>query len=313
MKGIFPYQVVLGEVTLAVDGAWLDDLPVPIDMISPIERAVALHDIQRPDWRAARLSVRVRGPEQELATGPWGRMSCVAMLTERRTNAHSAVRLRMVEPGEWVGYVELRRDHHGRRAELGACLVATVDDIPGRLIGAVDSPWTIDVQARTPVRREDVTTRWVDFGDDRHPWLRAYRSDPWAIDTTGDPPVLYLNSGFEGLRLLLESTRQSERAARDALAARIAMDMWSVLFDAAADQVDGSEWPVGWRGSVLRRMLPDVFPDCSPEDALRELAGASGGELRSRVLHAAAKQARMPATLGTFIRALHRTGHEEEQ
>jgi hypothetical protein len=213
------------------------------------------------------------------------------------------------ELGVWAGHIDLHRDEHVSQAELNASLVATVDGIPGREIAVAEHPWTLDFQAKSPAKRNDLTTHWVDFNDDSYPWLRPYRTDPWTIGTSDDQPVLYLNSGFEGLRLLLESQRPADRLARDALAARIAVDMWNVLFDAAAHAI--KEWPGGWRGSVLRRMLPDVFPDRSPEDALRELTNERPKDLQARILHAAMRQARVPASLGTFIRATQTTGQEE--
>ncbi|MEV4321279.1 hypothetical protein AB0J37_03515 [Microbispora rosea] len=310
MKRILPYPIVLGELLLEIREVRLDDVALPIEMISAEHRTVALHRIERSGWRTARLAVTVRGPRDELDTGPWRSMSCLVTLTERRTNAHTAVKLGMTsELGVWSGHVDLHRDEHVGKAELTACLVATIDGIAGREIAVGNNPWLVDLQAKTPAKRDDVITRWVDFNDEAYPWLRPYRADPWTVDTSSESPTLYLNSGFEGLRLLLNSPRSADHAAKDALASRIAMDMWNVLFDTAAENV--KEWPGGWRESVLRRMLPDVFPDLSPEDALRELANAAGGALRARVLHAAAKQARMPAALGTYIRSVRDVEQED--
>ncbi len=131
---------------------------------------------------------------------------------------------------------------------------------------------------------------------------------------------MYLNSGFEGLQFLLGSASRSDRAVQDAVAGQIAGDCWAALFNTAvyAIEVEDGEpqWPGGWKESVLRRMLPDVYPDRSPDDALVELCerrrqGESGGELQTRVLHAATKQARTSRSLGAFIRTL-RTAEEEK-
>ncbi|GGP91108.1 hypothetical protein [Streptosporangium pseudovulgare] len=318
MKRLLPYQTVVGDLSLEVREARLDDIALPYEMISTAQRVVALHRIERDEWRSARLSVRVRAPEQELQQGPWTGMECLATLSERRTNTRTATRLRWEGPGEWSGEVELQRDHHLERAELLGQLIATVGDVPGRVIATTEASWTVDLQSRTPTRREEIRTRWVDFGDEDHPQLHPFKNDPWTVEAVGQEPVLYLNSGFEGLKALLASGRAIDRPARDALAAQIATDVWTVLFNAATYQEDGDtpEWPGGWRESVLRRMLPDLFPTHSPDDALAEVVSrhrtGDGADLQTRILHAAGKQARRPRNLGNFMRTLRRTGQEEE-
>ncbi|GAA0933845.1 hypothetical protein [Nonomuraea longicatena] len=310
---VLPYRVVLGEISLTVEAARLDGLAVPYELVSGRRHVVALHHVERADWWSAVLSVVVEGPESELSSGPWSNMACLATLTERRTRAHVATRLRMDRPGLWSGEVELSRDRFDLRAELSACLVAKVDGILGRRIATADSPWTVDLRPRSPTHQgERLITRWADFGSPDNPLLHPYKSDPWSVETNAETPVLYLNSGFEGLRALLESTRPAERAVRDSVAAQIASDAWSGLFQAAAGQVENAHWPGGWQESVLRRMLFDVFPDRSPDDGLRELIRRreDSGDLHARVRHAAAKQARLPGALGTFIRTLRRTGQE---
>jgi hypothetical protein len=315
MMRVLPYRVVFGEISLTVEAARLDGVAVPYELVSGRRQVVALHHVERGDWWSAVLSVVVKGPESELSSGPWSNMACLATLTERRTKAHVATRLRMDRPGVWSGEVELSRDRFDLRAELSACLVAKVDGIPGRRIATVDSPWTVDLRPRSPApshHGERLITEWADFGSPYNPLSHAYKSDPWTVETNAETPVLYLNSGFEGLRALLGSTRPAERAARDSVAAQIAFDTWSGLFHEAAGRLDGPHWPGGWRESVLRRMLVDVFPDLSPDDGLRELIHRreDSGDLHARVRHAAAKQARLPGTLGTFIRTLRRTGQE---
>ncbi|WP_055478914.1 hypothetical protein [Sphaerimonospora mesophila] len=319
MKRVLPYPVVVGDVSLEVHEARLDDIALPYSMISQPHRMVALHQASRSDWRTARLSVRMRAPEHELDSGPWTAIDCLVVLSERRTNTRTSTPLRMDRPGEWSGDVDLQHDHHLVRAELIGYLVATVDGVPGRVIAATDDFWTVDLRARTPTRRDEIRARWVDFGDERNPYLHPFKNDPWTVEAAGDKPVLYLNSGFEGLRAVLDSAQAAHRPARDALAAQIAMDTWTALFNAATYQDDGDvpEWPGGWRESVLRRMLPDLFPDRSPGDALAEVinrrrTGDGGGDLQTRILHAAAKQARMPKNLGGFIRTLRRAGQEDE-
>ncbi|MGW2216993.1 hypothetical protein ACWCSD_18570 [Nonomuraea sp. NPDC001684] len=319
MMRISPYPVVIGDVSLEVREARLDDFPLPYNMISKSQRVVALNQIERSDWTTARLGVRVRTPEHELNSGPWFRIECLTVLSERRTNVRLAIPLMMGSNGEWSGEVELRHDQHVGRPELSAHLVATVDGVPGRLIATAGDPWTIDLRAQTPTQRDEITVRWLDFADERNPHLHHLKYDPWTVETAGDEPALYLNSGFEGLKAMLEerSSKGAAREAREALAAQITMSMWSALFNTAVQRTNdnGSEWPTGWHGAVLRRMVPDLFPDIAPDDALAEVAyryRTDGGDLQARVMHAAAKQARMPRNLGSLIRALRNTLQENE-
>jgi len=311
MKRIAPYPVLADEVTLTIREVRLDDVALPYTAtVSEPDRRVALHLVDRTDWRAGRLALHVTAPRHELEAGPWYKLAFVATVSERRTNVHTAVKLNMEQPGEWSGEVELHRDDHIGRVQVSGHLVATVDDVPGRVIATVERPWTVDFQASAPTQRESVVTRWVNFADD--PQLSRYRDDPWAITTTDEAAVLSLNSGYDGLRAVLESTKTADRPARDLLASQIAVTMWTALFNEAVRYVEGAEWPEGWRGSVLRRMMPELFPDRSPDDALREVANGEVADLHTRVLHAATRQARMPRSLGGFIRSLQKIGSEDE-
>jgi len=319
MKRLIPYPVLVGDVSLEVLEARLDDIALPFAMISAEHRVVALHEAERGDWETARISVRLRTPEAELRQGPWSEVSCFAVLFERKTNVRTFTRLRREAPGSWTGDVVLHRDRHAGRVRLTGQVVADVEGVAGRTIGETGEEWTIDLQARAPVKNNSIRTVWADFGDGSDPRLRPFASDPWTIEAVGEEPVLYLNRGFEGLSALLEGSRTTDRAAREAVAAQIAQDVWTALFNAAVYAVeleDGSpQWPGGWRESVLRRLLPDVFPDRSPDDALAELLARrtdddGGGDLQTRILHAAARQARLPRNLGGFVRSLHRTVQE---
>jgi hypothetical protein len=320
MRRISPFPVLVGEVSLEVREARLDDHPLPYNMLSSTQRVVALHQVERENWRTAELSVEIRAPEHELGLGPWRDIACVAVLSERRTNTRTVVPLRMQRPGEWQGEIQLHRDHHRGRAELTGQVISTVDGVPGRVIGTVQDRWTVDLQATAPARRDEIKARWLDFRDERNPQLHPFKNDPWTVEAAGDEPVLYLNRGFDGLEPLLNGDRTSDRPAREAVAAQVAVDVWMVLFNAAAYHAEADEdvpgWPGGWREATLRRMLPAVFPERSPNDALVEVvnrrrSGDGGGDLQTRLLNAAAKQARMPRYLGGLLRTINRTGQEE--
>lgn len=311
MNRLMPYQTLAGEVSLEVREVRLDGVPLNLAMISSGRHVVALHQVEREGWEEARLSVRLHPPLHELETETWSDVTCVAVLAERRTNARSATPLRREPDGSWTGVVILHGDHHIGQAQLSGHVVATVGGVAGRTIGYTERPWTIDMQARTPTRQNSIKISSVDFADPSHPHLHAYKGDPWAVEAVGDEPVIYLNTGFEGLAPLLNG---GDRAVRDALSAQIAADAWTAMFNAAAyvaDMEDGQPlWPGGWQGAVLKRMLPDVFPDLSPDDALIEVVtrrlNGDGGDLQTRLVHAAGRQALSSRRLGGFIRTINR-------
>lgn len=320
MRRLAPYPVLAGEIVLEVRESRLDDVALPLAMISGSQHVVALHSVERENWQSARLPVRVRTPHKEIEAGPWSDVSCLAVLSERRTNVRMVTRLREEEPGSWIGEVVLYRDLHQVRAELTAQMIATVGGTKGRTIGSTDDAWVIDLEERVPVRHRAIKTIWADFGDERNPQLHPFRGDPWTVEAVGDEPILYLNGGFEGLDVLLRSGRAADRPTRDAVAAQIAADVWTALFNAAAYAAElengRPQWPGGWQEAALKRMLPDVFPDRSPDDAMieivnRRLSGDGGGDLQTRLLHAAAKQARLPRNLGGLIRTVRKAGQED--
>jgi hypothetical protein len=281
-------------------------------MISNVHRVVALHEVERSEWEEARLTVRMTLPRLELESGDWRDTACVAILTERRTQTRKVTPLRQGSDGIWVGVAVLHRDHHVGQVELSGHVAATVDGVAGRIIGSTERQWTIDLKARTPGKQSAMKIASVDFSDEAYPYLNPYKTDPWTVDAGGDEPVVYLNTGFEGLMQLLNG---GDRAVRDALAAQIAADAWTALFNSAAYAADAEEgqaqWPGGWKESVLKRMLPDMFPDRSPDDALVEIVnrrrrGEGGGDLQTRLLHAAGRQAAIARRLGGFIRTISR-------
>lgn len=304
MKGtrIAPYPTLAGGVVTAVSQVTLDGSRLGFQLVSSAERVVAVHHVERRDWETARITVQVTVPTREIAEGPWGDVACHAVLTDRSTNLRTVTPLRVDGSGEWLGVVEAHRDRHGRRADLTTVVTATVGGVRGRIIATAEGDWTIDFVAPVPRRQRSVRSVWLDFDSDSNPHMRAFRADPWTVDTTGDEPVLYLNSSFEGLRGLL-SGPGGDKSTREAVLSQISMHTWTALFHASLDAVgpgegDGPSWPGGWQEAVLRKLLPDMFPDRSPGDALREVVerrnGSDSGSLQGSLLHAAVRQSHVP-------------------
>jgi hypothetical protein len=324
---VYPYKRITGKIGLEVasvrqerEGFYQHDLETWA--FSTQERVVALHQVERADWESVRLGVSVTLPSKELDEGPWTDVSVVAVLTEKATNSRTTARLErsFADDGAWNGHLRFWRSAYRTRAELSVVVVATVDGVRGRMIGRAENPWIVDLTARMPVRQREMTINEVDFTAGPE-WLRPFRDAPWLVETSGDLPTVHLNTGFEGVSELLDSSGGPlERAVRDMLAAQIATDVWTAVFHSAVSDLEVDEhgnpqWPGGWRDSVLRGMLTDVLPDHSEADALREIdarrkEGSGWNELQPRINYAAGRRAKVAKNLGAAIRTLDTSQRE---
>ncbi|WP_063997340.1 hypothetical protein [Streptomyces phaeochromogenes] len=322
MRTVFPYQVLSGDVTLRVEKLSVDNRPIRLERINDRAQVVALQDLEETNerWTEVRLRVSVSADGAELSSGPWKVPQCVAVVTNRRTNVYHAFPLHPQDEGTWVGDVELRREEHVGRSQLTASIVATVEDVEGRLIGASDAAWDVDFEAKVPAPERSMKMRWIDFAEHDH--LKEYRDDPWLVDSEAGEPVLLLNSSVDGLRGVLENASTVEqKLVREIMASQVASEAWSAMFNAAVyacDVLDGEpQWPGGWHEDVLRKMIPDLYPDLSPEDALIELVearteGENGSDLQRRIMHGSGVQSRKPRKLTTALRDLRRMANKRE-
>lgn len=317
MRTLMPYPTVVGDIDVTIGKVALDGRDLSYSMISRTEHVVALHEIERAEWEEARIDVRVSLPEREIETGPWTDVGCVAVLTEGATNTRLARPLRKKPDGTWVGSVPVSSRLYRARASLVVSVVATVGGVAGRVIGTADTVWMIDLTARAPERKKELNIVEIDFRDGTEEWLVRFRDSPWLVETSGEMPTVYLNTGFEGLAPLLNSAgNEMERGARGLVVSQIADEAWTAMFHAAVSDLeiddDGTpQIPSGWRETVLRHMLPDVMPGASLADALLEVHerrtdDQGWSELQTYIHHAAAKRARIPKHVRTAVRALDR-------
>jgi hypothetical protein len=318
MKPVFPYPTLFGAVDLEVVAVTLDGRDLPYTQISKAERAVALHQAGRADWDVARLQVKAALPEQEFENGPWSEIVCLATLSESATNARSSARLTHGRTGEWHGTIELLHDQHTDRATLALAVVGEVGGVPGRLIGAAESNWYVDLKATSPRRQREVEIREVDFREGPEEGLRPFKDSMWVVETAGEVPTVYLNTtGVEGLLELLKATGGSpmEKLLRDTTSSQIAQDAWIAMFNSAISELDldDDETPIlpsGWREPVLRMMLPDVLPGRQLTDALfdindRRTSGSGWPELQTSIHYAAGKRSQITKKLTNAVRAVH--------
>ncbi|MFC4035743.1 hypothetical protein ACFO3J_30360 [Streptomyces polygonati] len=318
MSTVYPYPTLVGQIDVGVRKASIDGKALQLALISQQERVVALHQVERDNWQEGVLELEVVLPRAELADGPWASVVCVAILTEGATNTRVVSRLeRARDDSHWRGEVRVLRSMHLARATLDVSVVGSFGGIDGRIIGNSEKPWFIDFLARTPVRQREVEIVEVDFRDGERDWLRPFKEAPWVVDTSGDMPTVLLNTSFEGVADLLGQPRGPlEKAAAGLVAAQIAGDAWTAMFHSAIADLefddDGTpRLPGNWRESVLRAMLPDVFPGRSLADALldahnRRTEGQGWADLQPKIQYAAARRALVPKNLTTAIRAVAR-------
>ncbi|WP_405639640.1 hypothetical protein [Streptomyces uncialis] len=318
MSTVYAYPTLVGRIEVAVRGASIDGKPLQLSLISRRDQVVALHQIERDDWTEGVLDLEVTLPMDELADGPWSGVTCVAVLSEGATNTRRVTRLtRRRDDTNWRGEVRVRRSHHVERAVLDVSVVGGHGGVDGRVLGTTDTPWVVDLLARTPARQRDPEVLEEDFRDGPQEWLRPFMDVPWLIDTTGDLPTILLNTSFEGLPELLSGARGPlEKATAGLVAAQIAGDAWATMFHSALSDLEFDEdgtphFPGGWRESVLRAMLPEVLPGLPPAEALAEAHGRRGdgrgwAEIQSRIQVAAGRRGQVPKNLTAAVRAVTR-------
>ncbi|MEU0130539.1 hypothetical protein [Streptomyces sp. NPDC006289] len=319
MSTVYAYPTLVGKIEVTVRGASMDGKPLRLSLISQRDQVVALHQVERDDWTEGVLDLEVLLPTDELDEGPWSAVSCVAVLTEGATNTRTVTRLeRRRGDTHWRGEVRVRRSSHVARALLEVSVVGSHGGVDGRVLGKADTPWVVDLLARTPTRQRDLDILERDFRDGPQEWLRQFMDAPWLIDTTGDLPSVLINTSFEGLPALLSGARGPlEKATAGLVAAQIAAEAWATMFHSALSDLEFDEdgtphLPGGWRESVLRSMLPEVFPGLPLTEALAEAHNRRGdgrgwAEIQSRIHYAAGRRGQMPKNLTAAIRALNRT------
>ncbi|WP_137989121.1 hypothetical protein [Streptomyces vilmorinianum] len=320
MKSVYPYTTLFGDIDLDVLAITVDGTsPLPYSNVSKSERTVALHQSGRENWEYCTIRLQASLPEAEIADGEWTDLVCLAALTEKATNARTTARLRRSADGVWSGTIDLYRNRHLNRATLGLSVVATVGGVEGRVIGTTEQDWYLDLKGATPVRQREIEIVEVDFREGPEEWLRPYKDSPWIVETTGDVPTVYLNSGsVDGLIEMLGGSggTPAEKLLRDMTSSQIAQDAWTAMFHTAVSDLDADEdgtpvMPTGWREAVLRMMLPDVLPGRQLTDALHDIEerrtkGFGWSELQTTIQYAAGKRSQIAKKLTSAVRAVDR-------
>ncbi|MFE5600135.1 hypothetical protein ACFQ8O_13215 [Streptomyces coelicoflavus] len=327
---VFPYPRLRGTVSLRVDAARVKAPDQPREQLdsrarSVVERVVALGLAETEDWETATLTVSATIPSKASEPGgPWSEVVVVAVLTDRTTNTRVTARLAPETEGgrEWRGDLRVLRSDVSERAALTVQVVATVDGVPGRIIAEAADDWVVDTRSDVPTREQSFDIKEVGFAKGPQ-WLRSFVDAPWIVNASGRLPTVHINTDFEGITDVLSAEgRGPEGLVNELMVSQMAADVWVAVFHSAIGDLeiedDGTPlFPHGWQGEVLREMLPDVVPDRSLEDALREVhrrrVGATGWtELQPRVQYAAMRRAEVPRALAETVRGLNKLKREDE-
>lgn len=307
---IYPYPRLFGDVAVKIDSLQVDDEPVPGARVDADRREVRLLDLERADWAVAELTVVLSGPLTELRELEQSGIEPAAFAVAHcaASNTRQAVELKP-DPdnaARWRGTLELQRSNWFGRIDLRGALVATVEGVGDRVIGTPDA-WVIRLDdVPPPPVNGAIRTVWHDFlsPDEELSWLLEHKAEPAFLRLDDDQPTLYLNRGFEGLKMLLDlkSKRDGgEQALHDQARASIATEVWTAMFNAAVQAIrheeeDGApDWPEeAWKRTALEMLLDRVYPDKEPEDALQEIAElrrdeSSGGALQQMMLIAVSR------------------------
>ncbi|MCM1970850.1 hypothetical protein [Streptomyces sp. G1] len=327
---VFPYARLRGAVSLRVDAAKVKAPEQPREQLdsrarSVVERVVALGGAETQDWETATLTVSATIPSKATEPGgPWSDVLVVAVLTDRTTNTRVTSRLAPETEGgrEWRGDLQVLRSDIFDRANLTVQVIATVDGVPGRIIGEAADDWIVDVRSETPTRELSFDIKEVGFAKGPR-WLQGFNDAPWIVNASGTLPTVHINTDFDGIADVLGAEgRGPEGIVNEMMVSQMAADVWVAVFHSAIGDLeiedDGTPlFPHGWQGEVLREMLPDIVPDRTIEDALREVhrrrVGATGWtELQPRIQYAAMRRADLPRALSETVRGLDKLKREDE-
>lgn len=331
MRTLYPYDVLVGEVGIAVNGVTIDGRALSTNYINPDLLEIAFADLDR-GWTDANIRLTVTASAAELASNlAWENPQATVQITCSRSKMRQSVLLTADPhtPGRWTGAVDLDRRSNYGQARIRAVISARTDGVSHRMIGSSDS-WTIafDDLPPSPVHGS-IRIQWSDFAnDDDRPYLAAFKSDPYYLRLDPDDPTLLLNRTFQGLEALLVDRKhrpKPELALHDIMRANIASAVWTAMFVAALDSVELDpdsklpSWPAeGWREIVLRSLLARIYPDVSPEDALVHAIqdrdyGEGTSDLMERLMPASGRQVRAPQLLRQSIGLLDDSNKENEQ
>jgi predicted NUDIX family NTP pyrophosphohydrolase len=322
MRTIFPYDTLSGDVSLTLGDPYADGKPAKGAFPDFDGRAINLTQLETAAWNTLELEITVNGPPTELGDrrNAGGDPRAHVVVHCSFTNGRQAVAMTQTGGSKWTGTVEVNRADWFGKMEMAAYITDLVDG-ERRLIGLSDR-WQVllDDLPRTPVHGA-MTVTWKNFdaAEVEPKFLAGSKDEPYYHHIDPNEPVLYLNSGFEGLRALLNDVQgrrePPEQALHDQVRSMIATKFFLAAANAALasvrkEQGDPPDWPDSeWQRELLEVLLQRAFPKQSGEDALAEVAALlesedGAGRLENMLIAAVDKQVGASRLLKLSIRRL---------
>ncbi len=279
-RRFLPYTY--GDRALTLDVTAVEFEGENVELIAVYDQASRVLDLREFGGHAQPVAVRLESqgldpeliptlvPKGELSQ-PRLRIVAVASDTEGwyRTTE-------VLEPkeGGYVGVLEFVPADSTGHVDVEAVVVRSEDAGPGvhrsvatRAGMRVASSPPIRVWTREPAAMPGgaLDVRWEDFRVSAHPERKRGSERTFYLETTSDPPILWLNRANQDLVAVLESrgTRGSKAMVRDLLNQAIALPVWYALVHTASmavtrDEDGSSTVPPGWKRGLLARVAPRI-------------------------------------------------------
>ena len=283
----------------------VEDVPLTGEEWNRAQRALSLWKRDDIEWNTVRFEIEIVAPQKEIEKLGKERADLSVVVSAQcvATNLRQAVIASPspLDESMWSCSLELDRRNMRGPVSLQAHLAGTVSGQAHRYLASADEWMLYFEQAASPTPRGALPIQWVDFGADDAPvFLKKFVNEPMYADLEGTPlPKIYLNKGFEGLAaLFVEKPRPmgARLALHEAERIGMAKGIWLALFQIALAAVEEPEegeepdWPDGWQGEVLKKMLARVHPELDPagrlDKAIQERRSDGARQFESLVLAA---------------------------
>jgi hypothetical protein len=283
----------------------VEDVPLTGEEWNRARRSLLLWKRDDIEWNTVRFEIEIVAPQKEIEKLGKERADLSVVVSAQcvATNLRQAVIASPspLDESMWSCSLELDRRNMRGPVSLQAHLAGTVSGQAHRYLASADEWRLYFEQAASPTPRGALPIQWVDFGADDAPvFLKKFVNEPMYADLEGTPlPKIYLNKGFEGLAaLFVEKPRPmgARLALHEAERIGMAKGIWLALFQIALAAVEEPEegeepdWPDGWQGEVLRKMLARVHPELEPagrlDKAIQERRSDGARQFESLVLAA---------------------------
>ena len=217
----------------------------------------------------------------------------IASLRCKKTKLRQALPLRRTAKDTWEGDVTLDRAELVDVVEIKPLVVRVTDGDsakPGRQArtrGAIIAEGPVAdlrIDESSQPFKGGLDVKWEDFAKSSDPRRRDRANLLYDVDVDRSEPRLVLNRAHQDAYSLLSDEQPSStaaKAARTAILAHVGSATLGHLFRAALDDAredpETGEWslPEGWQNTVVRRLLPHLYPEHSSSDARMEQLLAS--------------------------------------